>query len=393
MGRPISSPAVTSGLNEGSGGNALSAAVEAAEGPFAFEGDTILIYRGEAEAVQFVQWMPRFPSAPPFSRNPDGTWFLRLPLPQTARVEYRLAVVRPNAVGKLRIDEIDDPLNPPSAVNPFGTNSVLAGPGYQSPWHRAVPPETKAGEVIEIRVTSRVLGGRRHHHLYLPPDHDPHKPYPLLLVHDGSDFLRFANLAGCLDLLIDQDQMAPLVAVLLDPWVRIAEYGANPRHTEHLAEEVMPHLSRRLRLLADRRHVGLMGSSLGAVASLAALWHRPEVFGRVALISGSFANRVDDEWPSSVFDPVVAFLRDMETDLTIHDTRIYQSVGRYEGLCDFNRRLGPILRGSGADLLYRETWDGHHWGSWRDRLGEALSFLFPPRRHGRERPAGAHPRS
>lgn len=371
---------------------ALSAAVEEAEGPFEFEGDTIVIYRGQAEAVQLVTWLPRFPSPPPFARNPDGTWFLRLSLPRTARIEYRLAIVRTNAGAKRRVEEIDDPLNPPAAANPFGTNSVLTGPGYRPTWYTAAPPAVTAGDVVEIRVTSRVLGGRRHHQVYLPPGHDPLMPYPVLLLHDGSDFVRFAGLTGCLDLLIERGQVAPLVVVLLDPWARIPEYGANPRHTEHLADEVLPHLSRRLGLLSDRNHVGLMGASLGAVASLAALWQRPEMFGRAGLISGSFAHRVDEKWPPSVFDPVTAFIAEMETDLKLDDTRIYQSVGRYEGLCDFNRRLGPILRAGGADLRYLETWDGHHWGSWRDRLGEALSFLFPPKGHLREDAAGAIPK-
>jgi enterochelin esterase family protein len=120
-----------------------------------------------------------------------------------------------------------------------------------------------------------------------------------------------------------------------------------------------------------------MGSSLGAVASLATAWHNPTVFGRVGLLSGSFVNTTDSDWPGPVSEEIVGFLVELESDLKLEQPKIYQSVGRYEGLIDFNRRLAPILRAGGADLRYRETWDGHDWGSWRTRLPEALSFMFP----------------
>lgn len=355
----------------------LENALAAAEQPFQFEGDTVLIFRGQADAVHLVTWMPRFPSPPPFTQATDGTWFLRIALPATARIEYKLGVVRLGARGMRRIEQIDDPLNPPSAPNPFGTNSVLTGPAYRTPRYVNASPATSKGQVVEIRVTSRVLGGRRHHQVFLPAGHDARNPYPVLLVHDGSDFMRFAGLTNYLDLLIEQGQVAPLVTVLLDPWERIAEYAANPLHSQHLVDEVLPHLERRLRIQSDHHQVGVMGASLGAAASLAAAWQWPEQFGRVALLSGSFAHRVDEEWPGSIFEPVLGFLRELQADEKLEGKMVYQSVGRYEGLCDFNRRLAPLIRAGGANLRYVETWDGHHWGAWRDRLGEALSFLFP----------------
>lgn len=351
--------------------------IDQAEGPFVYEGDTIIVYRGEAEAVQLVTWMPRFPTPPPFARTALGTWYLRLALPRTARIEYRLSVVRRTTSHRRRREEIGDPFNPPSAIGPFGTNSVLTGPDYQPGWYVSAPPPVNRGVVAEIRVMSHALGGRRHHHVYLPAGHDSHVPHPVVLVHDGSDFARYADLVSILDVLIESGDVAPLVAVMLDPWDRIPEYQANPAHAAHLVEEVLPHLQRRVHLASGPDSVGVIGSSLGGVASLATLWHYREAVGRAGFISGSFAHRTDEEWPGFVFDPVVGFLAAMNGERKLAGCRIYQSVGRYEGLCDFNRRLQPILRAAGAEVHYRETWDGHHWGTWRDRLGEALSYLFP----------------
>ena len=344
--------------------------------PFHDGDETVLSFRGEAEAVHLITWMPMFPTPPPFTPLVDGLWQLRLRLPDTARIEYRLAITL-----RGRTRQIDDPANPPTAPNPFGANSVLTGRSYQLPWFVREPSEPIRGQIHEVRVTSAALGRRHHYHVYLPEGFKARPGHPLLLVHDGSDFLRFGDLGGALDRLIDGGAVANMAVVLLDPWNRIAEYGANPAHSHHLVGEVLPHVARRLRL--NPTGIGALGSSLGAVAALATAWHNPQALAGLALLSGSFAHRPVEDQPQEVFAPVIDFLAEFEADPRLENTAVFQSAGRYERLCDLNRRLAPIIGAAALRHAYRETWDGHHWGSWRDRLGDALSFLFPgPARSG-----------
>ena len=338
--------------------------------PFHDGEETILTFRGEAEAVHLLTWMPRFPPPLPFARVAPDIWQVRLRVPGTARIEYRLAITDNG-----RIHQVNDPLNPPVAANPFGSNSVLVGPDYRLPWFVREPPEPARGQLHEVRVASAALGRRHHYHVYLPEDFKARSGHPVLMVHDGSDFLNYADLAGCLDRLIDSGAVANLAAVLLDPWNRVAEYGANPAHSRHLVSEVLPHVVRRLRLQPTA--VGALGSSLGAVAALAAAWHHPKAFSAVALLSGSFAHTLGGDRTADVFASIVDFVAAFEADPRLANTSVYQSVGRYEGLSDLNRRIGPIIGAAAARHRYQETWDGHHWRSWRDRLGDALAFLFP----------------
>jgi enterochelin esterase family protein len=341
-----------------------------AEGPFHDGDETVFTFQGEAEAVHLVTWMPMFPTPPPFTRVTDGLWQLRLRLPTTARIEYRLAITL-----RGRTRQIDDPLNPPTAPNPFGANSVLTGRNYQLPSFAKEPLEPLRGQLHEVRVTSAALGRRHHYHVYLPEGFKARTGHPILMVHDGSDFLEFGDLGGCIDRLIEAGAVASMAVVLMDPWDRIVEYGANPAHSQHVVGEVLPHVVRRLRL----KPIGTaaLGTSLGAVAALAAAWHNPQALAGLALLSGSFAHRLAEDQPPEVFHPIMDFLANFEADPRLERTAVFQSAGRYERLCDLNRRLAPIIGAAANRHVYRETWDGHHWRSWRDRLGDALSFLFP----------------
>ena len=98
--------------------------------------------------------------------------------------------------------------------------------------------------------------------------------------------------------------------------------------------------------------------------------------GRLLLQSGSFA-RSDGGCPrtGSLWQPVTAFVDRFVAEPAAVSERIY-AAGIYESLICENRALLPTLTGTGMDVRLVEALDGHNWVSWRDRLGEALSWLF-----------------
>lgn len=352
--------------------SSLASAALGASGPFHHAGRTVLTFQGAAQEVRLRTWMPRFPDPGPFLRiEGSDRWYLPLRLPGTARIEYRLGIKH-----RGRWHEVTDPTNPADATNPFGANSVVVGPDYQLPdFVEHLSPAV--GELHEIRVASHVLGGRRHHHLYLPSGFRRGTTLPLLVVHDGSDFLQHAGVLSAIDFDVAREASTPIAALFLDPWHRLAEYGASRDHAIHLVEEVLPHVQRRVGLLSRPGERALIGASMGAVASLATAWHFPRFFGRIGLISGTFVHTLNDDWPAEIFAPVTAFLESLAREPRLHGYRAFTSVGRYEGLVDFHRRLNPLLQAARLKLYSVETWDGHHWGAWRDRLTDCLRFLFP----------------
>jgi enterochelin esterase family protein len=342
--------------------------------PLVDPGRVTFVYRGEADEVILRRWISGFDTALPMQRL-DGTdlWALTMDLPERSRFEYKFEVVR----GDQR-ELVLDGLNPVTAEDPFGANSVCQGHGYERPKWTLPDPEARGGDLARMRVDSKAFGGRRELQVYLPARFKRTRRYPLLIVHDGQDYLRYAELKTVLDNLIHRLEIPALIAALTQSPDRLVEYTGDDRHARFVAEEVLPAVARRFPLVDERQARGLMGASLGGVASLHAASRYPELFGALLLQSGSFAfSDLGHHKRGPVFDPVVRFVNAYRKNPFPLAEKIYLSCGIYESLIYENRSIVPLLQAQGMQLNFDEARDAHNWENWRDRLRSALTWLFP----------------
>lgn len=339
------------------------------------EGRTVtFVYRGHADSVELVHWIHGLESSMAFQRI-AGTelWYLTMDLPERSRVEYKLGVRRGPHHALIR-----DPLNDRIARDPYGANSVVHGNGYHVPDWIHEDAFARRGELVERRFHSHAFGGERGVSVYLPARFRPSRRYPLLIAHDGPDYVQFASLRNVLDNLIHRLELPPMIVALTASADRLHEYADDERHARFLCDDLLPELDRHYPLLDDPESRGLMGASFGAVASLAAAWRRPGVFGRLLLQSGSFAfTDIGHHNRGPLFDPVVRFVNAFRAAPGRPAERLFVSCGMYESLIYYNRSLVPLLQSAGMDVRFVESPDGHNWENWRDRLREGLSWLFP----------------
>lgn len=332
------------------------------------------VYRGEAEAVRLRHWILDRPDSQPFQRL-EGTelWWLEVELPRRSRIEYKLEVDRSGHTEWIR-----DPLNPRLAHDPFGANSVLHGEGYVTPDWTRPDPESRPGSMSPYTLDSRALGEPREILLYRPARRSGSGRFPLLIVHDGRDYLRYADLGPVLDNLIERGDIPPMAVALTEPGERLVEYADDPCHARFVAQEIPAFLERELPLEPGPAQRGLMGASLGAVASLAAVWRHPGRFGRLLLQSGSFAiTATGPHNGDEALEPVIRLMDRFRRKPGRPAEKAYVSCGLFEPLIHENRALVPWLEDAGIEVAYREVRDGHNWQNWRDRLLEGLSWLFP----------------
>jgi enterochelin esterase family protein len=324
-----------------------------------------LHYSGQAEAVRLRTFMPRFPSPIDFTQQ-DARWTLDLELPPDARIEYRLEVDTGHG-----FHSILDPANPHTAANPFGENSVFRGPSYpyrdwtRRPGHR--------GPTREIRVHSDHLGGRRHHVLYSAPGLEPATPAPLLVVHDGSDYLRYAGLGECIEAMVEEGRIPPIRVLGLNPRVRHERYIGSDHHADHVVEEVLPHVRERVEVSEP---MAIMGASLGAVAAWHTAWRHPGLFAAMVLQSGTFALEPHPELDEPMYRSIHRFVQTALEEPRTGGVAVMQSCGRWESLIDWNRAVAATLSHAAGRHRYVETWTGHDWGAWSGTMDLGLEMAF-----------------
>ena len=222
------------------------------------------------------------PRPAPFTRL-QGTdlWYLTLELPAGSRIEYKIEVRRGGA-GRV----IEDPLNPRRRATPSApTRSArrrLRGAGAGP----AADPEARAGTCRGSRRERGAAARRSTSHVYLPARFRRTRRYPLLVVHDGTDYLEVRAMKTVLDNLIHRLDIDHGRGGFSTPRERLREYADYEPHARFIADELVPLLGDRLRSATTGGPVP-HGASFGAVASLSTAVPLPRVLRPLLLQSGS----------------------------------------------------------------------------------------------------------
>ena len=333
-------------------------------------------HHGEIIGVRLVHFGVGLTDDLAFEQLGDSDWWvLPLAVPPGSRIEYKLEVV-----DSFGTHLIPDPLNRNQAANPFGVNSVCAAHGYAEPAWTQYDEAVPTGQLVEWVSESAALARTARACVYLPASFtdEPETPYPVMIVLDGGDYLRYASAATVLDNLIHRGDLPPIVAAFSDPGERLVEYADDPRHHRHLIDELVPGLEARFPLAANPAGRCVMGSSFGAVAALAVARSAPGFFGRLLLQSGSFAGAGAGcrSRPERLWRPVREFVQAFLAEPAPVAERVFVTCGAYESLICENRAFVSVLAATGMNVRFVENLDGHTWVCWRDGLGEALPWLF-----------------
>ncbi len=330
-----------------------------------FEGDTVVhfLFRGDAETVSIPcdanEWSP---SGFPMKRV-EGTnlWYHSHTFESDARLDYKFLLNRSSW--------ILDPMNPRRIEGGYGTNSELRMPGYVAPPELDCRADLPHGNICESYVRSEVLGNTRKVCVYTPAEYPrTNERYPVVLFHDGLEFLALGSLNHALDYLIARRRMAPVIGVFIPPVDRTAEYAGHLMGSYHtfITEEVLPFVDQRFRTrttYADRATVGV--SNGGNIALWLGLTY-PEKFGKISAHSSN----------------IVAAVLNGYDDSPRLNLKFYLDIGTYDiaQLVPRLKSFVSLVRSKGYPCVFRKYHEGHSWGNWRAHVSKALKYFFPPRR-------------
>jgi enterochelin esterase-like enzyme len=331
------------------------------------------------QEVRLYQEVRRPRVGPSFARG-DGsaTWELEFPRPAVDRMEYQLQLRYPGAGPVL----VPDPGNPLRAQGPFGEKSVVEFPGYHPPAWLPAGHRTTGRRTTGLAVPSRVLRARVPVRLWRSPGGGRGRRgerLPLLVVHDGPEYARYAALLHFLAWATAEGRLPRMRAALLAPVDRNEHYSASPAWSRALVSEVLPALAALAPSPPGRRFVVGMGASLGGLAVLAAAHTGPASFGGLFLQSGSFFRPVADahERDFPRFRRICRFVDTLEAGRGAGEPAMAaMTCGTVEENLHGNRVVRDALAARGWQVTLAEHRDAHNWVSWRDTFDPWLTGLL-----------------
>jgi enterochelin esterase-like enzyme len=121
-------------------------------------------------------------------------------------------------------------------------------------------------------------------HVYLPASYDENATYPLLVVNDGTIYVRDLDLPGLLDRMMAGAAIPALVAVFLDPNERGADYRGRTTFVDFVNGTLVDEMERAFHTVSDRRARAILGSSRGALGALHVCAHPSGRFASCGLL-------------------------------------------------------------------------------------------------------------
>lgn len=323
----------------------------------------------------------------------SDVWAKSFVVPRSTRLAYQIAVDVPDLPGSARerrsailatakADALNPRRWPADAVDDYAQSSVLElAETPPQPW--VIPRDGARGTVTTFDLASAQLGNSREVAVYRPADFDPAAPETrLLVVFDGRAYRSKVPTPTILDNLIAAGKLPPVVAVFvdsIDAETRGRELPDNDRFADALVDEILPKALAKIgfsRPPAARTIIA--GSSYGGLAAMTVALRRPEVFGNVLSLSGSF-------WwnPPGDAGDGMGHVAGRLARMPAPPLKVFLSAGLFEdragpgagSLLGANRTLRDVLVAKGVAVTYRETATGHDYYAWRGLIADGLMAL------------------
>jgi enterochelin esterase family protein len=187
-------------------------------------------------------------------------------------------------------------------------------PGEYPPTADSLPqPGVPKGKLIgPLEFKSKIIAGTvRRYWIYVPVKYDANNPPNLLVFQDGQRAINPQgplNIPVVLDNLIAKGDIPPTLGVFITPGNTGTEHypdnlgTGNPNHrapeydalsdayTRMLIDEILPEVAKTYKFTDDPKKRAIGGTSSGAICAWTVAWHRPDAFGNVISMIGSYTS-------------------------------------------------------------------------------------------------------
>ena len=340
--------------------DSLFANLPAGQGPIREADRAWFVYSGNATSVDLAGDMSGWnPSMALSQVSGTSFWFREFLCASTARLDYKLVLNDSQW--------ILDPTNPNTISGGFGPNSELAMLDYVQPvevldhGYPACTRTTHAGFFSPQLQNSRTI------QVVTPPGYPDEGTYPVLIVHDGQDYLSLGSLENILAwMAVERPQTRLPICVCIPPVNRSAEYDGNQQTAfgQFVMDTVIPFINQNYATAPDDPALwGTMGDSSAGDIATYLVGEYPQQFGRAIAMSP--------------YLPAAQYARISQRP--IEDFRFWMNWGTYDiaTLLPLIASFRSMLEERGVTHQALEYEEGHSWGLWRATVEEGISFCWP----------------
>jgi enterochelin esterase-like enzyme len=272
-----------------------------------------------------------------------------------------------------------DPLNNStfSSNTRFAASLLDLPAAPNQPWKDVRSP----GKWDEHSIASAVLEKTETFWVYTSSDYATIQDgdHALVIGMDPVSFGQLLPTSKVIEYLNDNGAIGPTILVAAPDLAWVGdERGSYDDAVTFLADEFLPFLRERYRITDSPEGIVLAGESRKGMLATYAAFRRPEAFGKVLSLSGSYYWRPvgsDFEWlpaliAGSLVRPVRLYLAAGELEKIITPT----NRGHY--LLSTNRHMRNVLEARGYAHRYAEFYGGHNAVNWQDQIEPALRYLL-----------------
>lgn len=282
-------------------------------------------------------------------------------------------------------------------------------------------PESSKGLVERLESFPSDFIEDRHVDIWLPEDYPDHGSYGVIYMHDGQMLFDSTHTWNHQEWHVDEVLSEMIDSQLVDPVIVVGIHNSDTRHADYfpqkpfeilpadlqkqytqnagqrkslfpegpqsdaylsfIVQELKPFIDKTYKTKSSARYTHIMGSSMGGLISMYALWEYPEVFGSAACLSthwiGGYSDR-DNPIPA-------AFLHYMTGRVALptshrlwfdHGTEgLDSSYGKHQQRVDAMLLENGYIQGKNLSSKVYEGAD-HNEKAWSDRLHEIFAFLL-----------------
>ena len=259
-------------------------------------------------------------------------------------------------------------VNDPGAKNYYG--SVRWESGIEIPAHDQDFYQVKDvphGQVVQVLFPSPSTDTHRRAFVYLPPQYDGKKKFPVLYLQHGwgEDETAWSNQGHAnliMDNMIAEGKCDPFIIVMTYGMTNDVKFGglggfSFDAFETVLVDELVPYIDANFKTIAKKDSRAMAGLSMGGMETRAITLARPEVFGYYGLLSGGTYSPEDIKSKDQVYG-------------------IFLSCGGKEGP-DQIMKAAEALKAAGYNAKgYVSPGTGHEFQTWRRSLLEMAPMLF-----------------